>query len=194
MGHFRRWTPLFVALVSAAALVGCGDDDKIIDQGPSSAPPTTVTTSAEASPTDATPKTGEGSSTAGVTVTAIRIGHHDGYDRVVYEFGGKGTPGWKVAYVDKAIQDGSGKTLDVSGRSILEVTITGAAYPFDSGVSEYLGPNPLEEPTASAVAEVRYGATYEGIAQSFIGVTADKPPFAVSALTNPTRLVVDVAN
>lgn len=184
---------MFAVAVCAVALVGCSDDT-IIDYGPaptSSAP--VATTTAEPAPTDAAPKTGAHSSGAGVTVITIRIGRRDGYDRVVYEFGGKGSPGWKVAYVDEAVQDGSGNGLTVQGRSILEVRINGAAYPFDSGVTEYSGPDPLTEPSTTAVAEVHFGATFEGITQSFIGVNAERPQFAVSALSNPTRLVVDIA-
>ena len=128
-----------------------------------------------------------------VTVTDIRIGAHEGFDRVVYEFGGTGTPGWTVGYVEQAIQDGSGAEVEIGGTSILAVTITGVAYPFDSGVEEYAGPDPLTDPSATVVEEVHFGATFEGMTQSWIGTTTERPAFTVTTLSNPTRLVVDIA-
>ena len=144
-------------------------------------------------PADNTDKSAPAAADSAVTVTDIRIGAHEGFDRVVYEFGGTGTPGWTVGYVEQAIQDGSGAEVEIGGTSILAVTITGAAYPFDSGVEEYAGPDPLTDPSATVVEEVHFGATFEGMTQSWIGTTTERPAFTVTTLSNPTRLVVDVA-
>ena len=108
--------------------------------------PTDTPTTAEAVPSDNTDKSAPAGADSAVTVTDIRIGAHEGFDRVVYEFGGTGTPGWTVGYVEQAIQDGSGAEVEIGGTSILAVTITGAAYPFDSGVEEYAGPIPSPIP------------------------------------------------
>jgi hypothetical protein len=53
-------------------------------------------------PADIEPDTAQASTDAAVTVSDIRIGGHDGFDRVVFEVGGTGTPGWDVRYVDAA--------------------------------------------------------------------------------------------
>ncbi|WP_433199493.1 AMIN-like domain-containing (lipo)protein [Nocardia sp. CA-107356] len=184
-----------VLMIAAAAmvLVGCGDGGS--SSNTTTAPTTTgtFTDAPNSAPRDALPKRGTPSRDAGVTVTGIRIGHHPGFDRVVYEFGGAGTPGWIVQYTERAIQDGSGKVVDVAGASILEVQITGSAYPFDNGVTPYSGPDPATDPSAPAIAGVYRTSVFEGTTQSFIGVNADRPAFAVSTLTDPTRLVIDIA-
>lgn len=185
-----------VLLVAAATmLVGCGDGGS--DSNTTTTAPTTTGTLTDAqgtAPRDALPKRGTPSKDAGLTVTGIRIGHHAGFDRVVYELGGAGTPGWIVQYTEQAIQDGSGKVVDVAGRSILEVQITGSAYPFDSGVTPYSGPDPATDPSAPMITGVYRSGIFEGTTQSFIGVATDRPAFEISALTDPTRLVIDIAN
>ncbi|MBF6210739.1 hypothetical protein IU487_06710 [Nocardia puris] len=180
-----------VAIAAVAALVaGCDSDS-----GSSAEPGTTAVapTSDAAPPADAQPKRGEHSPGAALTVTDIRIGTHSGFDRVVYEFGGTGTPGWQVGYTDRAVQDGSGAVLDIAGQSLLEVRITGSAYPFDSGVTPYEGPDPATDASAPLIAGVYRTLVFEGTTQSFIGVNDERPAFEVTTLTNPTRLVIDIA-
>ncbi|MEV5833942.1 hypothetical protein [Nocardia sp. NPDC052112] len=186
-----------VLLVAAAAtvLVGCGDGGSSSDTTTSAPTATgTFTDAPGTAPRDPLPKRGTPSHDAGLTVTGIRIGHHPGFDRVVYELGGVGAPGWIVQYTEQAVQDGSGKVVDVAGRSILEVQITGSAYPFDNGVTPYSGPDPATDPSVPGVAGVYRSGVFEGTTQSFIGVQADRPAFEVSTLTDPTRLVIDIAN
>ncbi|MFB8281749.1 AMIN-like domain-containing (lipo)protein [Nocardia colli] len=179
---------------ATALLAGCGDDGSTAGTTPATTTPSTATVAeAPKVPYDATPKRGPASGDAGLTVTGIRIGHQPGFDRVVYDLGGQGTPGWIVQYADRAVQDGSGKPVDVAGKSILEVQILGSAYPFDSAVTPYSGPDPATDPSAPGIAGVYRNTVFEGTTQSFIGVNADRPGFVVSSLSNPTRLVIDVA-
>ncbi|MEU8896461.1 hypothetical protein [Nocardia sp. NPDC048505] len=185
-----RNTMLVLIAVSATLLAGCDN------RGTETTSPDTTSTFIDAPaqvPGDALPKRQAPSGDAGLTVTGIRIGPQPGFDRVVYDLGGRGAPGWTVQYADRAVQDGSGKAVEVAGRSILEVQITGSAYPFDSGVEPYAGPDPATDPGAPGIAGVYGSAVYEGTTQSFIGVQADRPAFTVSTLSNPTRLVIDIA-
>jgi hypothetical protein len=129
---------------------------------------------------------------AAVTVRDIRVGGHEGFDRVVFEVGGTGTPGWEVQYVAAATSQGSGDSVDVAGDAVLQVTLTGVGYPYETGVDEYSGPA-LTGAGTSAVTEVRYDATYEGTSTAFVGTRA-KNPFRVYALENPTRIVLEVAH
>lgn len=136
---------VWAVAVAAALIAGCDDGESV---SATSAPPTTTGSLVEAPvqpPGDAGPKRGTPSGDAALTVTDLRIGHHSGFDRVVYDLGGTGTPGWIVQYTDRAVQDGSGNAIEVAGQSVLEVQITGSAYPFDSGVTPT--PDPIPPPT-----------------------------------------------
>src|SRR3954470_3968877 len=92
-----------------------------------------ATGSPQAFPANAEPDTADASPDARVTVSDIRVGTHDGFDRVVFEVGGTGTPGWDVRYVDQASSQGSGEPIDVAGEAVLQVTLTGAGYAYDTG-------------------------------------------------------------
>ncbi|WP_029253762.1 AMIN-like domain-containing (lipo)protein [Paraoerskovia marina] len=135
--------------------------------------------------------TSDASGDAALTVTDIRVGVHDGYDRVVLDLGGTGTPGWRAEYVDSAVQDGSGVELDVEGEAILQVTVTGSAYPMDSGQEEYPGPDRVAAAGTAVLEEVRYDHIFEGQTQVFVGVDAEVP-FRVFSLEDPTRVVIDL--
>jgi hypothetical protein len=142
-------------------------------------------------PTGFPASTSPASSGSAVTVRDIRVGAHAGFDRVVFEFGGTGTPGWNVRFVDQALAQGSGKRVPLPGSTVLQVDFRGAANPGDSGVQEYSGPN-LRAPAGSfAVTQVHYGGTFEGTSEAFIG-TQYRAPFRVYRLDNPTRIVIEV--
>jgi hypothetical protein len=144
-------------------------------------------------PGDAEADTAEASADAHVTVTDIRIGRHDGFDRVVLEVGGQGTPGWDVRYVEQASSQGSGDAVDVAGDAVLQLTMTGAGYPYDTGVEEYSGVGPLSARDTEMVTEVVFDSTYEGTTVAFVGTQA-QAPFRVYVLEAPTRLVLEVAH
>ncbi|QDW62846.1 hypothetical protein [Oerskovia sp. KBS0722] len=153
------------------------------DDGSTSAPPF---------PANTEPDTSDPSAGAALTVTDIRVGRHDGFDRVVFELGGTGTPGWRVEYVPEAIDDASGNPYDVAGDGTLQVMISGSGYPTDTGVATYSGPNPLRVAETDEVEEVALRGVFEGYTQAFIGTDDADNPFRVYALTDPTRVVVEV--
>ncbi|MFC7451435.1 AMIN-like domain-containing (lipo)protein [Rhodococcus daqingensis] len=185
------------------ALTGCGDSDGVattsgsVTAAPTDSPVITSTATLVATTPGAVwstePHRADASDDAHLTVAGLRVGAHDGYDRVVYELGGTGVPGWSVRYVDLAVQEGSGDVIPIAGETILEVLITGSGYPFDTGVHEYDGPNPLPGEDTELVTEARISGVFEGTTQSFIGLESGGHPFSVSTLSDPTRLVVDIA-
>ncbi|WP_041795591.1 AMIN-like domain-containing (lipo)protein [Modestobacter italicus] len=127
----------------------------------------------------------------GLTVTAVRAASHDGFDRVVFELSGSGTPGWRVEYVDAPTAQGSGAAIDVPGAAYLAVSLQGTSYPYDSGAEEVArGAVPVSG--TDVVQGVFYDATFEGVSAAVIG-TADQAPFRVYSLTGPSRVVVEVA-
>jgi hypothetical protein len=150
-------------------------------------------TDAPAFPANAEPDLSDPSSDAAVTVRDIRLGRQDGFDRVVFEVGGTGSPGWDVRYVDSASSQGSGEAVDVEGDAVLQVSLTGAGYPYDTGVTEYSAAGPLTAGGTEVVTEVVFDATFEGTTTAFVGTKA-QAPFRVYLLQNPTRVVLEVAD
>jgi len=207
--RLRTVAPLFLSLlVAPAVLAGCGGGDTDGDTasatqsaGESAAEETTAeggtaedgATDAPAFPANAEPDTADPSSGASVTVSDIRVGRQDGFDRVVFEVGGTGTPGWDVRYVDSASSQGSGEAVDVAGDAVLQVTLTGAGYPYDTGVDEFTASGPVSAPDTETVTEVVFDATFEGTTVSFVGTTG-QAPFRVYLLEGPTRVVLEVAD
>jgi hypothetical protein len=127
------------------------------------------------------------------TFGRVRVGHHTGYDRVVWEFPGSGRPTYTVHYVDEPVGDPSGVPVPVKGNAYVEVLISfvgmppeGSTPPKDASASALSG-------TVIAQADAIDGG-FEGLAQTFIGVRDEQRPLRVTTLTNPTRLVVDVFN
>lgn len=144
-------------------------------------------------PADTEPDLADPAGEGLASVTDIRIGRHEGFDRVVFETDGAGTPGWRVEYVDRARSQGSGTEVDLDGAAVLQVTLTGVGYPFDTGVEEYAGPRRLAARDTEVVTEVVWDSTFEGQSVAFAGVT-EKTPFRVYLLEAPTRVVLEVAD
>jgi hypothetical protein len=201
----RTAAALLCVLLAGPLLAGCGDDAPTETSASTDGPSTGAASESTAAatdeeetgdapeiPADVEPDTADASAGARVTVSDIRIGAHDGFDRVVLEVGGTGTPGWDVRYVDVATAHGTGDPVDVAGDAVLQVTLTGAGYPFDTGVEEYAG-GPLTSADTTVLTEVVWGATYEGTSLAFVGTTGEYP-FRVYALADPARVVVDIAH
>ncbi|MGN8246062.1 AMIN-like domain-containing (lipo)protein [Cellulomonas soli] len=148
-------------------------------------------TSAPAFPADTAPDTGDAAGGPAGTLVDLRVGAHDGYDRVVLELDGPGTPGWTVRYVVQAVGDGSGEPVEVAGDAVLEVTLMPVALPTE-GTNPYDGPRTIRAAGTTAVTEVVWSSLFEGYLQVFIGVDGGQRPFRAYALDDPARIVVDV--
>lgn len=138
------------------------------------------------------PKSGSGTATARhpATLVAVRVGRHDGYDRVVFEYAGA-VPGYEVSY-DQMNKPGSGKPVQLDGKQSLKV-ITRNTTGVRSGPLQGTSTNWTF--TMPSVAQVNPLGSFEGVGQAGIGITTDVPMgFRVFTLTNPGRLVIDVAH
>ena len=142
-------------------------------------------------PADTSPDHGQASPGAHGNITDIRIGHHDGFDRVVFEFHGTGTPGWTAEYVPQALAQGSGRPIPMAGSAVISVAITGVGYSTETGIQEFPGSRVAVAGT-DVVTEVSFNGTFEGVSQAFVGTTAQHP-FRVYLLTAPARVVLEVA-
>lgn len=143
-------------------------------------------------PANTDPDLSDASGAGSLTVTDIRMGGQDGFDRIVFELGGPGTPGWDVEYVERATAQGTGDPIDIAGDAVLRVTIIGTSYPEFTGIEEYVEPAPLAVAGTRSVVEEVFNGTFEGTTVSYVGTTSQHP-FRVYSLSDPTRVVVEVA-
>jgi hypothetical protein len=122
--------------------------------------------------------------------TDVRVAEHESFDRIVLEFTGTGIPGWAVNYLHKAVLDGSGETVTLGGDAILDISASGTTWPA-SGY--YSGPTQFEPPNGGDIDDVYVVGTFEGYTQVLAGIDGAPVPFRVFTLSDPPRLVVDVA-
>lgn len=180
----RRLTALASTLLAAGLLAGC---DTGSGPGPGQVPVTTAAVD-EFAAKNRTPDP----AAVGIGLTGISAARGDSADRVVLEFTGAATPGWAVHYVNQAIQNSTQQVYPVDGRTVIEVLVREAASPFVSGVPPFAGPETLTDPTLTAIGQIRYAGTVRGVTQVFLGLTTPQVGFRVSALADPTRVVVEV--
>lgn len=123
----------------------------------------------------------------------IRVGTHDGYDRIVFEYDG-GTP---FLELDRAqppfVQDPSGLPMDVNGLLVYRITLTGATkwdLTGDQAVLVYEGPTNFEPGYPQLVQLVEAG-DFEAAHSWFLGTNGSQCLRAFY-LTDPDRLVIDI--
>lgn len=169
-----------VALAGAALLLGAGTSMAIGTMpGASTRPVSSLSTNA---------------STA--LLTAVRVGRHEGYDRVVFEFRSNVLPGYDVRYIARPVrQDASGKVVAVKGAYVLRVLMSPA---FDADLSKtgaprtYTGSLRISPRTPEVAQLVRTGG-FEDVLTWVVGVR-DRVDFRVMTLHNPARIVIDLRN
>jgi hypothetical protein len=114
-------------------------------------------------------------------ITAVRAGRNDCYDRLVFDVNGA-APGYTVRYVSTVFAEGTGDPLPVTGGAKLEVIVRSLSdtnrMPSVAGFQTFKS--------------VVYGGSFEGQTTVGLGVRA-RLPFRVFTLTNPSRVVLDVA-
>lgn len=119
----------------------------------------------------------------------VRTGAHAGFDRVVFEFRGDTLPGYYAAYVDgPVIACGSGDEVELEGETALMVRMDPAQahVDYEPTITER-----RRAPRLDALQELVVTCDFEGQVAWALGLNG-RVPFRAFALTEPTRLVVDV--
>ncbi|MEO5654344.1 MAG: hypothetical protein ABIP03_15580 [Aquihabitans sp.] len=177
-------TPLLKPSVDASAT------DSLTTDAPTATPPEDdLTHIAPEFPEDTAPQFRQVQSQRDLVFTDVRVGEHETFDRIVLEFSGTGPLGWSVNYVDEAVLEGSGDVVPVGGDTVLVIF---AHYNLWPASDYYSGPKQFKPQSGGDIKDVFIGGTFEGYTQVFAGIDGDPVPFRVFALTNPSRLVVDV--
>lgn len=125
-----------------------------------------------------------------LTIADVRAGSHDGYDRVVFEFTGTGSPGFLTRYTGEPLQQASGLPMDVAGNAYLDVMIQGTPMGSMPAREDLIKAGPMDVGTGN-VKGVTHGGVFEADTQYVIGLDKQRP-YNVYALDNPVRLVVDI--
>jgi len=205
--------PALLALVLIAGATSCsdgsGDDTEPAGSSTSetSGAPTSEPTEAtepteptdESStapfPADTRPDDGGYGTGNGLGLVGVRTSGHAGYDRVVFDLDGTGTPGWRVSYWKRPVSDGSGEPIALEGTTYLQVILRGMGLSFDIGIEPF-GDDTTRVPGTGTegVTEIAPGGVFEGDQLAYIGLTGARRPFRAFVLADPARLVVDVVH
>lgn len=126
---------------------------------------------------------------AQLLVTGVRTARHEGFERIVFDLDGAGIPGWFAEFTDTPTQQASGKPVNYTGDTALNINIDGTAYPFEVGKDD---PNlPTVAGEGDLITEIIPSGTFEGRSQFIVGLNG-KHPYSIQAMKGPTRLVVDI--
>lgn len=122
------------------------------------------------------------------TLVSIRASHHPGFDRVVFQFRGGLPAGHRARYVARLVGGGSGNTVPVAGRAILQVRLAAARAHDDSGAPTVARRLAFALPNAMTAVQ---SDDFEGVVTYGLGL-AKRTSFQVTTLHQPARVVVDV--
>jgi len=195
------------ALITGITLAGCTPGGSLPGStAPSSVEPSvaasaaaSVESSAAESATEPTESLPPFACTPSVTIaktadraqiTDVRVGTHDGYDRVVFEFA-SGLPDAVIAGALPPLSaDPSGLEMDVAGTAFLSVTMHGASKVSPDGAVTYSGPVNFE-PGFDQLVQLIEGGDFEAVSTWYLGLDGGGC-IRVLTLSAPSRLVIDI--
>lgn len=122
-------------------------------------------------------------------IEGVRAGSHEGYDRVVVELSGTGTPAVLAGYNPDPRQQASGYPLVPAGNAYFDLIIQGVPWTMGLSEEDLAKANPAGV-AAGGIQEIADGGIFEADAQYVVGLDA-KRPYNLYLLKNPTRVVVD---
>lgn len=126
------------------------------------------------------------SALGGSSIVGVRVGQGDGFDRLTIEFEGAIT-GYSVSYVPQVLEDGVGDPVPVQGVAFIQIVLVNVP-------DEPLAPQGTVTPALPGIAEV-VGAGAGADETAYYGVgTNEAAGFRVLLVSNPNRLLVDVAH
>ena len=123
-------------------------------------------------------------------ITDARVGTHDGYDRVVFEFA-TGLPDAVIkAVLPPFYADASGLEIEVAGSAFLQVTMTYASKISPDGGVTYAGSTNFE-PGFDQLVQLVEGGDFEAVSTWYLGLNGGGC-IRVLTLADPSRIVIDI--
>lgn len=126
---------------------------------------------------------------AEMMIEDVRAGAHDGFDRLVVELSGTGSPSVIAGYEADPRQQASGYELRPVGNAFFTLLIQGVPLSM-SADDEIVAKSDPSGVAAGNIVGVADGGVFEADAQYVVGLNAQRP-YKLTVLDNPTRVVVD---
>lgn len=130
-----------------------------------------------------------------IQLVDVRVGQHEGYDRVVFDHRGDGQISYQVEYIEQPTSHRSGDPIEVPGDAFLEVAVFGLT--FDSGNHDHddilTGSIEGAEAGSMMVQGIHAQSIFEGGSGYFIGLDQERD-FSVEIREDPVRVIVDIAH
>ncbi|MDK8240936.1 MULTISPECIES: AMIN-like domain-containing (lipo)protein [Corynebacterium] len=126
---------------------------------------------------------------AEMMVEDVRAGSHEGYDRLVVELSGTGSPSVIAGYDTDPRQQASGFPLKPAGNAYFTLIIQGVPLSMSADEAVLAKSSPAGV-AAGSITEIADGGVFEADAQYVVGLDKQRP-YKLSVLENPTRIVVD---
>ena len=192
--------PLLLAVCGTTPITSGLSQPSAVDATPTSRPSATAAPAATSSPAPnvvACETTVSGKGTVGqAQIVAIRVAAHDDYDRIVFEFDGRGGPAGVPDYEIKSAarpiyKDPSGLPLTITGEPVLGITLRGGTRMGLDGGAVYKGTTDFKTGYRT-LTELAEGGDFEAIATWYAGLSGSSCVQA-TVLSQPARLVIDVA-
>jgi hypothetical protein len=154
---------------------------------------TTTTTTTAPFPGDTSPQSGAGD--FGL-ITGVRVGDHEGFTRIVFDFQEPSFPNWEFAYVPGEIEgmvEPEGGWVEGTAFLVARFQPSGTADLSGTDVvMTYDGPRRIDVGVGSVV-QLLIIDDFEANLWWAIGLTGEKP-FRVGTMTGPPRIYVDIAD
>jgi hypothetical protein len=201
-----------VLLVASVLTAGCARTDQPraggSDDLPPTSPPPASTAPAPTAPTPTPPATGpllvwpvttSIAVTRPVTVppvpllTHVRVGRHPGYDRIVFQFAGP-VPSYQVRPVTSLAEDASGAPVWPGSPNLLQLRLEPAQAHTDDGQTPLTAPELQTFSNLPVLRQYRLIGDFEGVVTYGLRLGQHRPNLHVTELSDPNRLVVDLAH
>jgi hypothetical protein len=203
LGNFERVVTYGIGLSSSQCVrvLQLSNSRLVVDVATSGSPSTTAAptplptvppSASDPGPFSCLDHSGGANSGLAMQLTAVRVAHQPGFDRIVFEFapqagGSAHIPAYTVSRQASAqfVKDPSGQPVTMHGSSGLRIVFHGA-----SGATSYTG-NRDQTPNLPVVQEVEQLGDFEAVLSWGAGLSRASC-LRTLELANPTRLVIDV--
>jgi hypothetical protein len=123
-------------------------------------------------------------------ITDVRVGTHDGYDRVTFEFTAGIPQTLLEAVLPPFYADPSGLPLSVAGTAFLKLTMQGGTAVAPDGTATYTGPTRFT-PGFPQLNQLVEGGDFEAVSSWVLGLNGGGC-VRLLTLDAPSRLVIDI--